>query len=160
MKKGIVPPGKVGTPLVVIECFYKIIKAFESYKEWQIKKEETKQLKIIYATEVKKAKAQLKALERTLDFNLKYIKEQRAESAEHRQVILKTLDGMIEVLKSFIHAYSELAMDPKSDPERLREIGNKISDCIAVINELVKGIRPNIFQLWLPWTDRQPEGSL
>lgn len=129
----------------VESAFIAVERAFNAYFQWEVEREKTKQLKALYKSEVEKANIMLKALQKKIDLNLKYLKYQSRAYDKHRKAILKQISRFHKIASIYRDAHIKMLSDKNIDQTRIKEIGDKISECFAKIAELTKELRPQNF---------------
>lgn len=136
-------------PLVIINTITDTIntlsKTVDKSFEYKIEKEKTSRLRLALKTELKKAKIQLEAFDKTLRFNLKFLNKQSKDVMKYRESVLMQSEYYKNIYSALVKTYSELALRENVNKEVLDSLGDKLSEINNIHIEIIRQLRPASF---------------
>lgn len=142
------PISKVDPTLIIntiAETINSVSKIVDKYFDYKIAKEETSRLKISLKTELKNAKIQLEAYDKTLRFNLKLLNKQSKDIMKYRESVLMQSEYYKNIYSALSKTYSELALRENVNKEILDSLGDKLSEINNSHLEIIRQLRPASF---------------
>lgn len=131
--------------IAINETINSVSKTVDKYFDLRIAKEETSRLKLSLKTELKKAKIQLDAFDKTLKFNLKFLNKQSKDVLEYRESILMQSEYYKNIYTALSKTYSELVLRENVKKEILDSLGEQLSEINKSHLEIIKQLRPANF---------------
>lgn len=136
-------------PLVIINTITDTIntlsKTVDKSFEYKIEKEKTSRLRLALKTELKKAKIQLEAFDKTLRFNLKFLNKQSKDVMKYRESVLMQSEYYKNIYSALVKTYSELVLRENVNKEVLDSLGDKLSEINNIHIEIIRQLRPASF---------------
>ena len=136
-------------PLVIIKTITDTInsvsKTVDKYFDYKIEKEETSRLRLSLKTELKNAKIQLEAFDKTLRFNVKFLNKQSKDVMKYRESVLMQSEYYKNIYSALVKTYSELALRENVNKEVLDSLGDKLSEINNSHLEIIRQLRPASF---------------
>lgn len=129
----------------ITDTINSVSKTVDKYFDYKIEKEETSRLKLALKTELKKAKIQLEAFDKTLKFNVKYLNKQSKDVMKYRESVIMQSEYYKNIYSALVKVYSELALRENVNKEVLDTLGDKLTEINNIHLEIIRQLRPGSF---------------